>query len=459
MVLLLLTGCRSQKTSKAWPLPGYDNYNTRFYPFPGRVSKPYFKEIGRFGSFEHREVSDPLINRIENLLLAKDINGDGILEICVHARGSEAVIYTPRGKIVKNFSGIFSYYAQKGLNNLEPCLTCKDSVFLTLDSTRIVAVPPGCNSWFYYINDINRDGKLEIIDSHWEQVGTQFETRKAYIHAHALTTGAVLWSFPIAPWPYLDGFLDIDGDGKLELLFGTYSPNNGVYLNGMTDVGEGYVLLLDCYGNLLWRQTFYGSYLRTMTAVSDLNQDRHLEIIAFCDSWCDSCPGTDGVIALLDVTTGNIIHQYKQNSVFTSAAIANMDGDKNLEVVAASRDGRISVFDCQLKKLREYQLRPDSAIQYDGVDIYVWALNDIDNDGRPEVIATSGFEEFLIRDPFGYNSRIHEPKLLILDNDLHLRQQIPLDTKCWQGIIADLLPGGTNEIVLLTDKIEIFSAQ
>ena len=42
---------------------------------------------------------------------------------------------------------------------------------------------------------------------------------------------------------------DVNGDGLIEFILSSYSPENGVSYSGMTDAGTAYIICLDWYGN------------------------------------------------------------------------------------------------------------------------------------------------------------------------------------------------------------------
>jgi len=117
--------------------------------------------------------------------------------------------------------------------------------------------------------------------------------------------------------------------------------------------------------------------------------------------------------------------------------IADFKGDGKKEIVVAVKDGskketRITMFDSDLKLLHEYAISDSRA--------KIEAINDFNGDGKNEVIIC----------PTAVN------KLIILSNDLAEIWSYTLGNP-GNAIVSDLIPGGTNEIIVSADKLYVFS--
>jgi hypothetical protein len=97
------------------------------------------------------------------------------------------------------------------------------------------------------LGDVNADGKVEAVasvTSGWDRGG-----RGVYLLDWE--SGRVRWHYPMGPNPVQTLLRDVDGDGRFEILVGTYAPNNG-YSAGGTDDAHTFVIMLDADGGVLW---------------------------------------------------------------------------------------------------------------------------------------------------------------------------------------------------------------
>jgi hypothetical protein len=69
----------------------------------------------------------------------------------------------------------------------------------------------------------------------------------------------------------------------------------------------------------------------------------------------------------------------------------------------------------------------------------VQAINDVNGDGKQEILVCTD-----------------DKKLVILDNELNEIWGYELGAK-GNAIVSDLIPGGTNEIIVSADKLYVFS--
>ncbi|MBN2491606.1 MAG: VCBS repeat-containing protein [Planctomycetes bacterium] len=126
--------------------------------------------------------------------------------------------------------------------------------------------------------------------------------------------GSTLWTFDTRAPSFGSGAAgDIDGDGKPEVVFGTYFNGEHVYaLNGED-------------GSLAWKFKSRGGPIDTSILIHDVNGDQKLEVI-FGDS-------ARGVLFCLDGAGKEVWTFQGQSGTDSPAAAADLDGDGTVEVV------------------------------------------------------------------------------------------------------------------------------
>jgi len=106
---------------------------------------------------------------------------------------------------------------------------------------------------------------------------------------------------------------DIDGDGRLEVVFGTYFNDEHAYALNAED------------GIEVWKVKSRGGPIDTSVLVADVNGDKKLEVI-FGDSAYGTLYCLDG--------KGEVVWKYQgQSGTDSPAASADLDGDGTIEVV------------------------------------------------------------------------------------------------------------------------------
>jgi outer membrane protein assembly factor BamB len=187
----------------------------------------------------------------------------------------------------------------------------------------------------------------------------------------------ILWTFPTKAPSYGSGAAgDIDGDGKPEVVFGTYFNDEHVYaLNGED-------------GSLLWKFKSEGGPVDTSVLIYDVNGDRKPEII-----FGDSAYGT---LFCLD-GKGEVVWKYKgQSGTDSPAAAADLNGDGTVEVVygtmksAADKTGYVNVLEGQTGKLI-WAAKVPGHVQCEP------GLVDVNGDGTLDVLATNWYGDGRLR--------------------------------------------------------------
>jgi hypothetical protein len=87
----------------------------------------------------------------------------------------------------------------------------------------------------------------------------------------------------------------------------------------------------------------------------------------------------------------------------------------------------------------------------------VCAICDLDGDRRPEIVTTRWRRRQLCPDPFFYPSKTDSCVLTILDGSLKSRQELPLPLYCQGLTLGDIIPGGNIEMLVLTDRLTLYT--
>lgn len=130
----------------------------------------------------------------------------------------------------------------------------------------------------------------------------------------------VLWTFDVSSNSYGGAAVgDIDGDGKLEVVFGTYMGDEHFYALNAED------------GSVLWEKWAGPGPLDASVKIVDVNGDGALEV---CFATSGAFGSGAGVLHVLDGATGEVCWEYDPGRCTDSPpAIADIDADGQLEIL------------------------------------------------------------------------------------------------------------------------------
>ncbi|TMC23285.1 MAG: hypothetical protein E6J34_03250 [Chloroflexi bacterium] len=335
---------------------------------------------------------------------AGDIDGDGDLEVLIGSRDGSVTALTSKKGAVKwreteqqeEWIGtVYCIDNVRAADRTRVVIGSRNNKVIALDET-------GKRLWLYNtgqvvrrvrVLDVNGDGKLEVI------VGSE----DFCVHALSCDTGELLWKYPTNGWIRAVYSIDLDGDGELETL---------------ATSGDKYLYVLDSNGKLKWRR-YIGSKVHSLFAI-DLDKDGEIEILIGSDAK-DLCALTPDGQKKWEFEPENRIH---------SINVADLNNDGRLEVIAASEDEHIYFLDDHGNLLWKHFL---------GHRIFSIFTTDLDKDGISEVLV--GAED----------NNVHVLRVELLDD---LLPKI-LEAHAKVGSLhSTILPLSSTEALLLSDLTE-----
>ena len=235
------------------------------------------------------------------------------------------------------------------------------------------------------VMDINGDGHKEIL--YIVQTGLAYQPRGIY--AMDIYNKKVIWDYRTGFQPQSLHLLDINGDGKREILFGSNAPDNceaefgkDFLVNG-TDDKHTYLTVLDSIGNCLKSYKVGGKYSRVYLFMHDLNGDWKPEAIVNFISRGHQKEAN--FIALWDPQTGNLGPRIELGKDSYEILIF-LDADRNGkdDLLVCWGDGTI--------EFRDHRLEIILSRQFPGLSPSSLISEDLNNDGEEEIIISGDFK-------------------------------------------------------------------
>jgi len=236
------------------------------------------------------------------------------------------------------------------------------------------------NSFSVVVGDFDGDGKPDIAASNMTSNTISFFKNTS---ANGIISFAARVDFSIGSQPISIAAGDIDGDGKLDICSVNQNGNTfSVILNTSTNGTISFAA-----------RTYYttGSSPRGI-AIGDLDGDGKLDVAIG-----NSGAATISVFRNLS-TTGSASFSTKQDYNISTTpvtlSISDMDGDGKPDVAAACAGGNfVSIIrnNCSVGSLLF-----DNGVNYTATSTYNLTLNDLDGDGKPDIISGTGANTFSV---------------------------------------------------------------
>ena len=207
-------------------------------------------------------------------------------------------------------------------------------------------------------------------------------------------TGRIVWKYLIGPQVINPIIFDSNNDGKQEILFGSYAPDNGAAYDGTTD-DTSYLFMLDNEGRLLWKKYIGPHFTGVLPSVGDVDGDNKPEIVTYSFGTNPKF-GELNVVRILDAKNGAVKKVKAVGNGFYNALIQeksvchDLDGDGIDEIVLGNTDGNLYVLDQDLNIL---DVSKPFKIPVDVLDV-----GDMDLNGSNEIILTTADNRLIILD-------------------------------------------------------------
>jgi len=146
--------------------------------------------------------------------------------------------------------------------------------------------------------DLDKDGSLEMLSI----LVTFYNRYPRGVVCFEPGQGKLLWQYYCGTMIGMLETVDLDGDGKKEIILSTGAINNGAVMNG-TDDAHSYVIVLDYKGNEIWKQITGEWYTAAWSTISDVDGDGILDIVTATE--CHRAhPEVVGKLCIFDGKTG-----------------------------------------------------------------------------------------------------------------------------------------------------------
>ena len=207
--------------------------------------------------------------------------------------------------------------------------------------------------------DIDKDNSLELVVP---------ISNLGWIMTFDAKTGNEKWRYTTSPIECTDtppAIVDLDQDGSLEVVYGTFAGNLHVVKPN---------------GDVKSRLNATTHFVQTGPLAVDVNGGRHLDLI------CGTFKGDNSLYAI-DGATGNRLWKFqvpgKHMGMYHGPSMGDLDGDGQVELVFGTYDGKVYCLDAKSGKKRWEVDTKDSYIMSPTV------IADLNQDGRSEVIVSA----------------------------------------------------------------------
>ena len=305
--------------------------------------------------------------------------------------------------------------------------------------------------------DLDGDGDLELL----AMLHAGHQGRPRGIGCFEFTSEAMAWSYLTAPNPEAVAVGDMTGDGKAEIIVGTYAPGNGISLDNDTDDGHAYLYRLDHLGKLVWLKELGDRFTLVQPDLADLDADGKVDLLVgiIASDEFRAGEGERGQVLRLD-NEGAVLGSYDLGTRLCGFRVASLRSDQAPKIFAMDRLGQLHVLNADLSLQQKIRLPHQSDFE---VVAQIHTVEDLDQDGECEIVATIYEREVRVSNVSGDKTVefTHNHTLFVMNADMTVRAQYQLyeTRKAFPGIrlvTSDLDHDGRKEIIVLTDEAIVF---
>jgi hypothetical protein len=303
------------------------------------------------------------------------------------------------------------------------------------------------------LHDLDGDGHLELLG----KLAAGFQMKPRGLCCFSLSSPEPIWTYLTASTVESVAVGDVSGDGKPEIAIGTFAPANGARLANGTDDAHAYLILLNHRGEAVWHRELGDRFCRARVELAGRASDEPLAIFVGLIASREFRPaeGEVGKVLRFD-EYGQVVHAYDLGTELCDFRTLRMEETGPLQIIAADRLGRVHLLSSDLALRRQAQLPRQTDFD---LATQVQAVDDLDGDGRCEVIVTAYELENRASQVSG-EGRVtftHNHTIYVLNADLTIRARYLLSEsrKSFPGIrvlTSDVDRDGCKELIVLTDQ-------
>jgi hypothetical protein len=300
------------------------------------------------------------------------------------------------------------------------------------------------NTHVVSLHDIDKDGELEVLLSASRVcLGKEKEKRIAFVSLDGMKK---YWEYKWGTPPIYAISFDVDKDGYDELLCGVFNAENGVQGRGFIDWGRIHFYVLDRFGNVVFKKTYWGLYSDMYPLIMELEDGEKVILIThFTHYYWDG-----GTLEILSIGDWKTLAKRKFEGESPFFPLLLKFEDRKMFVIGTSR-GRLLLTNLSFDTLKELNFK-DWAWGWDYIHVIPLQCADLDGDGADEIILDLNLEKYYYKTPRGARGT-KKNYVLLLDSDLSIK-------KIWDksrfGAIYDINNDGINEVIVARDSIEIW---
>ncbi len=166
-----------------------------------------------------------------------------------------------------------------------------------------------------------------------------------------LDSGQLVWLYPMAQDPQSIQVADVRGDGQPEILITGWAAGNDYVVGDRCD-SVCCIALIDLDGREIWYREGGKKWDYSVAVAGRLSPDRAQRICwVLLPRNADASPTTE--VLMLDPDRGALLRQQEYEGICNSLVPADVDGDRNSEVVGGFSTGVMRAWDAMLDVVRE----------------------------------------------------------------------------------------------------------
>lgn len=311
-----------------------------------------------------------------------------------------------------------------------------------------------------------RDGRSKLIAT----LETYYGGSPRAICCFDYETRTQIWQRVVAPVPNGIVTTDLDGDGQLELLFGSGASDNGNLLSDGTDDSHSYVYAYGLDGRLLWRSNLGGTYIQSTIQAMTFAPSVKPRLIAWVSGGVNTNGQrtlTAGDIVELD-RKGHIINSFTNDCRLISLNVIPDSTNSEFQIVCSDSDGNIHLLDDKFREQAKHRpITKDLRFgSFDSVNLDLIFAGQLAHRRTPEFVMAGLVSRLDKVTNYGNpddppnNEWYEQLEIIVVGPDLKpvLRRELGANVATpfsWKLLPADMDGDGYPEIVSATDKIAV----